>query len=192
MNFILLILITILLTILIKNKLKISKLKEEIKVHDRLDKKIKDMRDKEQLQVEVNKTINKTKGNGEIIMIIDDEYPVANLISLFLSNNNFEPKLFTNTEEAIDFFKDNNDIIDIIITDYTMPRQIDGIDFVKELKSINNEVPIIVISGHGYVKLKNPDDKLLISKYLTKPLSHKDLVDVVVKILKEKEEDKNE
>ena len=190
MNFILLILIMILLIIIIRNTIKISKLEEEIKVHDILDKKIKDMKDKAQLQVEVNNDTN-NQGNGEIIMIVDDEETIVTLIGLFLSSNNFEPKEFTSTEEAIDFFKSNSDIVDIVITDYSMPKQVDGIDFVKILKSINSEVPIIIISGHGYVRLKDPNDKSLISKYLTKPLTHKDIIDAVFDILKERG-DKNE
>lgn len=191
MNFLLLILLIIAFVIIIINTKKIHKLQDDIKIHDILEKKIKDMKEKAQLQVEVNGTTSKDQGKGEIIMVVDDEETIVTLIGLFLSSNNFEPKEFTSTEEALKYFKDNSNIVDVIITDYSMPEQTDGMEFVKKIKKIKSDIPVIIITGHEYVKLDDPNDKSLISKYLTKPLTHKDLIDTVFSVLKEKE-DKNE
>ena len=50
-----------------------------------------------------------------------------------------------NGEEALEKFKNNP--VDIIITDINMPKMT-GLEFIKEVKKINDQVQFIILSGY--------------------------------------------
>jgi DNA-binding response OmpR family regulator len=80
---------------------------------------------------------------------------------------------FYNGQEALEYYK-NNDGVDLIITDISMPV-LNGIDFISEIRKQDSEVPIIAVTAHKVEfedKLKELDAKLL-----TKPVDIKVLLD---------------
>lgn len=50
-----------------------------------------------------------------------------------------------NGEEALEKFKNNP--VDIIITDINMPKMT-GLEFIKEVKKLNDQVQFIILSGY--------------------------------------------
>lgn len=79
-------------------------------------------------------------------------------------------------KEAIEFYENSN--IDIIITDITMPNM-NGIDFAKEVRKSNSEIPIIVISAHNDSNILIQAIEIGISRFILKPLNISDLIQIV-------------
>ena len=70
-------------------------------------------------------------------------------------------------EEGIEKIKNN--VIDLVLTDYRMPKK-NGLEVLKETKQINPNIDVVVITAFG-----NLDDAVGIMKngaydYLTKPI----------------------
>lgn len=96
--------------------------------------------------------------------------------------------LATNGKEALE--KVYEDIPDIIITDIKMPIM-DGLQLTEEIKKINNESIVIILSGYDEFSFAQKALKLGVSEYLLKPVSIEDIESVVrkaVKALKNRED----
>ena len=69
-------------------------------------------------------------------------------------------------EEGLKKFKEKN--YDLVLCDIKMPK-LDGIEFLEKAKEINNEVPIIIISGHGNIETAVEAVKKGAYDYISKP-----------------------
>jgi len=107
------------------------------------------------------------------ILIVEDESKLLNLLKDALRNYFASVITAKNGKEGYTKFLKNSP--DIVITDIMMPK-IDGLTMSQEIKSINPQTPIIVLSAFGN------QDKLLkaieigISKYFIKPFDVDDLL----------------
>jgi CheY-like chemotaxis protein len=87
----------------------------------------------------------KVCAENKSILIVDDEPVTRKIITTALE------KFFSNVvsaidgQEALEKYKENGGF-DIIISDILMPNM-DGLDFSKEIKKINKEQPIIIITS---------------------------------------------
>jgi two-component system, cell cycle sensor histidine kinase and response regulator CckA len=89
---------------------------------------------------------NPVKGNGEKIIIIDDESDVRGLISEYLTGLNYRIKEFGDGNKAVEDYEDNFTDISLILLDMIMPQTC-GEDIFEKLKLINPDANIILMSG---------------------------------------------
>jgi len=122
------------------------------------------------------------KDNGNTsILILDDEYDIVTLIKRSLERDGQRICAFTDAFAALDHF--NSDPTDnhiIVISDIRMPGM-NGYEFVKQVKKINPQVKIILMSAFE-TKTKEfldvlPDVK--IDAFMQKPFSIKMLRNIV-------------
>ncbi len=85
-------------------------------------------------------------GGTEHIVIVDDESLILKYITTLLVSKGYKVTGFNNSEEALEFCKNNPKNFDLLITDYTMPNMT-GIELAKALKQKNINVPVILSSG---------------------------------------------
>ena len=123
-------------------------------------------------------------GNNNSILVVDDEYDIVNLIKLSLEVNRQRVCAFTDANTALDHFNsDSTDYHSMVISDIRMPG-INGYEFVKQVKKINPQIKIILMSAFE-IKDKEfhnmlPDIK--VDAFLQKPFSIQRLNDVVEKM----------
>ena len=79
------------------------------------------------------------------IAIVDDEQDMRESISQWLTLSGYHTTTFTNAEDALRNL--DSDFRGIIISDIRMPGM-DGISFLKRLQSMDNQLPVIMITGH--------------------------------------------
>ncbi|PPR08902.1 MAG: Response regulator MprA [Proteobacteria bacterium] len=77
-------------------------------------------------------------------LVIDDDALVRESIQLMLNDSDYKVDLAEDGVQGIKLFKQNK--YDIVITDIIMPNK-EGFETISELKSINDNVKIIAISG---------------------------------------------
>lgn len=87
-----------------------------------------------------------SKGQGQRILVVDDEPPLAGFLNEILQVYGYQPTAFTSSKKALEAFKQNPDKFDLIITDQTMP-DITGIDLVKNIRQIRLDIPVILNTG---------------------------------------------
>ena len=99
------------------------------------------------------------------ILIVDDDYNIAELISLYLTKECFETKIVGDGEEALRVFPEFQP--NLILLDLMLPG-IDGYQVCRELRS-TSQVPIIMLSAKGEIFDKVLGLELGADDYVTKP-----------------------
>lgn len=79
-------------------------------------------------------------------------------------------------EEALEIIK--REPIDILVTDIRMPGM-DGLELTERAKSINDQIKVIIISGHAEFELAQSSIRLGVEDYLLKPFRTQRLLEVV-------------
>ena len=109
------------------------------------------------------------------VLIIDDEKDICFLISEILKDEKYSTYSAQNSDEAITNFNKNKP--DLVILDVWLSNsKLDGIEILKEFKKINNNVPVIIISGHGTVDLAVSAIKNGAYDFLEKPFNSDKLI----------------
>ena len=114
------------------------------------------------------------------ILIVDDDYNIAELISLYLTKECFETKIVGDGEEALRVFPEFQP--NIILLDLMLPG-IDGYQVCRELRS-TSQVPIIMLSAKGEIFDKVLGLELGADDYMIKPFDSKELVARVKAVLR--------
>jgi two-component system cell cycle sensor histidine kinase/response regulator CckA len=86
------------------------------------------------------------RGNGETILIADDEQAIRELLTAELTSAGYRVLSATNGAEAIALFRERGAEIRLFITDGAMPI-LSGRDAIATLRKNHPDLPIILISG---------------------------------------------
>lgn len=114
------------------------------------------------------------------ILIIDDDNDMCILLSRFLSRHGFEPEASHSGRKGIDKFKEGN--FEIVLSDYRL-GDIEGKDVLAEIKKINPEAIVIIITGYSDIKTAVNIIKQGAYDYITKPLIPDEVLNVINKAL---------
>lgn len=114
------------------------------------------------------------------ILIVDDDYNIAELISLYLTKECFETKIVGDGEEALRVFPEFQP--NLILLDLMLPG-IEGYQVCRELRS-TSQVPIIMLSAKGEIFDKVLGLELGADDYMIKPFDSKELVARVKAVLR--------
>lgn len=111
------------------------------------------------------------------ILVVDDETNIRNLIKNILGNE-YQISTATNGIEALEVLK--NEEFDLIILDINMP-QMDGVEFMKQLRKQNISTPVIVASAFSDPEKLIKVFKLGASDFVIKPFSSDQILETVHK-----------
>src|SRR6056297_2716392 len=96
-----------------------------------------------------------TISNGkQKTLIVEDDSISYKLIHELASPHTDEIIQLTNGQEAINYFKRNDDDINLIIVDILLPK-IDGIEVIKTIRQTHPNTPIIGISASTQANKNN-------------------------------------
>ena len=126
------------------------------------------------------------------ILVIDDNSDIRQLISSILKDKGLRVREAANFDQAM--FEINKKLPDVAIIDVKLDKgDNDGIDLLVHLKKINDDVPVIMISGHANVQMAVDSLKLGAFEFIQKPFSSERLLNFLnraienVELKKEKE-----
>jgi CheY-like chemotaxis protein len=121
------------------------------------------------------------RGN-ERILFVDDEEMLVDLGSQMLSRLGYNVVTKTCSNEALETFRAQPDIFDLVITDMTMPKMT-GEVLAKEMMSIRADIPVIICTGFNEPDVKKKAGAMGIKAFLIKPLAIRDLSYSIRKVL---------
>jgi two-component system response regulator FixJ len=111
--------------------------------------------------------------NPEIVHIVDDDDAVRHSLDFLLRSAQFEVRTY---ESALAFLAATPvNRQGVVITDVRMP-ELDGIEFLHRLKARGIGLPVIVITGHGDIKLAVEAMKAGAVDFLEKPFDDEALL----------------
>lgn len=113
------------------------------------------------------------------ILIIDDELPTLQMLSLFLEACGHTVLTAENEARGIELFRKERP--PVVLTDVKMPGK-DGFAVLQQIKSISPATEVIVITGHGDKDLARQALELNASAFFNKPLDT-DALDQAIKVI---------
>jgi len=106
------------------------------------------------------------------VLVVDDEVAIADFLCNFLKRFKIPSEKSMNGASAIEKFKQTKP--DWVFLDLKMP-DMDGFEVMKELKKIDPNVKVIMITGSEEKESQNKAKKLGAVDYIIKPLDLEDL-----------------
>jgi two-component system nitrogen regulation response regulator NtrX len=105
---------------------------------------------------------------SERVLIIDDEAGIRSTLSGILEDEGYRTESAESAGQGLAKLTDES--FDLVMLDVWLPDR-DGLDLLRELREAGNEVPVIVISGHGNIDSAVKAIRLGAQDFLEKPLS---------------------
>ena len=88
------------------------------------------------------------KGNGELVLVVDDEPAVRRFTSAILNRHGYRTLTATEGREGLRLFEQQPGAIKLIVSDLMMP-QLDGLGLIRELRRIQPDIRTIAVTGLG-------------------------------------------
>jgi len=108
------------------------------------------------------------------VLLVEDEIPLLEATSYFLQQKSYQVVGVTEAEKALESFRLQP--CDVIVLDWNLPGAMQGIDLLHELRSAQESVPIIMVTG------KTDKEDIIqgleagADDYLTKPFNPEELL----------------
>ncbi len=107
------------------------------------------------------------------ILLVDDEDIIRDSMSSDLRGANFQVSAASCGADAIELFK--NDSFDLVVTDLMM-EGMDGIQVLEQVKEIDPEIAVIILTGYGDMSSAITALRLGADDYLLKPCDFEELL----------------
>jgi nitrogen-specific signal transduction histidine kinase/CheY-like chemotaxis protein len=121
------------------------------------------------------------RGNGELILIVDDEPQIRDITAAILSRHGYRVLIAGDGSEAVALFASRSSEISVVVTDMSMPN-LDGAILANIVQHLNPMVKILAMSGlsssGGESKMRQ-----ITGSFLFKPFKVEALLQAVNKLL---------
>jgi DNA-binding response OmpR family regulator len=115
------------------------------------------------------------------VLVVDDDAQIRRMLEMWLARDGHEVVLAGDGNAAMDAVSGALGRIDVVITDIVMPDK-EGLELIMELKKQYWRLPIIAISGGGYLSpysYLNMAKMLKADRTFRKPLDMKEVLAAV-------------
>uniref|UniRef100_UPI0035CB3580 PAS domain-containing hybrid sensor histidine kinase/response regulator n=1 Tax=uncultured Nostoc sp. TaxID=340711 RepID=UPI0035CB3580 len=114
-------------------------------------------------------------GEGELILVVDDEAQIREIATIILENHNYKILTASNGIEAIALYAQHKHQINAVLINIMMP-EMDGITAIRTLQKMNKQVQIIVCSGLNSIEVFAQAANANVQAVLSKPYTARDLL----------------
>ena len=121
---------------------------------------------------------------GRSILLVDDELDIVNSVKRWLKADGFNVYGFINPLQALEYFQNNYDKIDLVLSDITM-RKMNGYELVKKIKAIRPEIKVVFMTAldTDLLELSKILPSIKIDGFMLKPGRLGNLVNIIEKII---------
>ena len=115
-----------------------------------------------------------------MILIIDDDIAVRTSLVLLLNDSGYEAEAVAVQSEALEFMKEHQ--VSLIVLDLNFSIETsgqEGMQLLVEIRKMDADVPVILITGWGSIDLAVEGMKKGASDFITKPWSNEYLLQSV-------------
>jgi DNA-binding response OmpR family regulator len=116
--------------------------------------------------------------------VVDDEPDVIFTLKIVLEENGFKVDSFTDPLLALQNFKEQDGMYDIIILDIKMPKM-NGFELYRQIKKIDDKVKVCFLTASEmyYDAYEDIFNTLDVKCFIQKPIENKELIDRLNKIM---------
>jgi PAS domain S-box-containing protein len=128
------------------------------------------------------KTIKEYRGNGERILLVEDEEVILEFIDRILTDNGYTVFTASTAEEALDIFQKENGQFHLVFSDIILPGM-SGTLLVDELLSLKPELKVVFSSGYTDYEANWSSIQEKGYQFIAKPYSFHELLQLISEIL---------
>jgi len=121
------------------------------------------------------------------ILVVDDDKAFRVATGTLLHDEGFQVTLAGNGAEGLSILKEKE--FDLVLSDIVM-SQMGGLEFLKQLRSIHPDLPVLMITGFGSIQTAVEAMRLGATDYLTKPCNNQELAIRIRRALEAKQKDR--
>lgn len=107
------------------------------------------------------------------ILVVEDDLKLNQIVCTYLNESGCAAKGCANPRQAYDLMYNN--LYDLIISDIMMP-EIDGYEFARTVRDLNQTIPILFITARDDIASKQKGFHAGIDDYMVKPIDLDELV----------------
>ncbi len=107
------------------------------------------------------------------ILVVEDDRDLNRSVCSFLNQNGYEATGCLSAEKAYDAMYET--VFDLIVSDIMMP-EIDGYEFAKTVRSLNEQIPILFMTARDDISSKQRGFRAGIDDYMVKPIDLDELL----------------
>lgn len=101
------------------------------------------------------------------ILVVEDDRELNKTVCSFLNHSGYEAVGCLNATEAYDALYEN--IFDLIVSDIMLPGE-DGYEFAKNVRDLNNDIPILFMTARDDIASKQRGFRIGADDYMVKPI----------------------
>ncbi|MBR6735294.1 MAG: response regulator transcription factor [Oscillospiraceae bacterium] len=101
------------------------------------------------------------------ILVVEDDRDLNRSVCAFLNQSGYEATGCLGAGEAYDAMYEN--VFDLIVSDIMMP-DIDGFEFVKSVRELNSDIPVLFMTARDDFAAKQRGYRVGIDDYMVKPI----------------------
>lgn len=101
------------------------------------------------------------------ILVVEDDKDLNRTVCAFLNHSGYEAVGCLNAESAFDAMYEN--LFDLIVSDIMMPG-IDGFEFAKSVRELNDNIPILFMTAKDDMASKQRGFRIGVDDYMVKPI----------------------
>lgn len=101
------------------------------------------------------------------ILVVDDDKVIRRTLKYQLDKNGYEAMSASSGDECMYHLKQRD--VNLILLDIQLPG-ISGVDVLKQIKQVNNELPVIMVTAYGSIESAVAAMKAGAYEYITKPI----------------------
>jgi PAS domain S-box-containing protein len=117
-------------------------------------------------------------GNGELILVVDDEPSILRITKTILEKHNYRVLSANDGPEALASIAEQKSFINAVLTDVSMPYM-DGVALIRATKKMRPNMAFIVSTGQGEETHVSELQGLNVTNFLTKPYDTKRLLKTI-------------
>jgi signal transduction histidine kinase/ActR/RegA family two-component response regulator len=122
-------------------------------------------------------------GNGETILLVDDEKPLVLLGEEMLAALGYEPVGSSSATAALSAVRSDPRRFDLVLTDEAMP-EMTGTEFARALHALRPDLPIVLMTGYIGPAAANRLRAAGVREILRKPLLTRDIAETLARHLR--------
>lgn len=107
------------------------------------------------------------------ILVVEDDRALNRSVCAFLNQNGYQATGCPGAEEAYDAMYET--VFDLIVSDIMMPG-IDGFEFVKSVRTLNENIPILFMTAREDLAAKQRGYRVGVDDYMVKPIDLDELL----------------
>ena len=101
------------------------------------------------------------------ILVVEDDKELNRTVCSFLNSSGYDATGCLNAMDAYDALYEN--LFDLIVSDIMMPG-VDGFEFAKNVRELNEEIPILFMTARDDIASKQRGFRIGVDDYMVKPV----------------------